>query len=156
MDVKRQQGRLDQLDLFEARKAGLGHGATGDGGTGSGACVEPQASAAWVQQRALTTALMEEIASSANLNQAYKRVRANKGAAGVDGMSVGVDSAGWKSPSPGVACANWASQPWWIASFNKRFCKSWSRFSILLSRTRVSAFALVAAPIWGSPRHKST
>lgn len=33
-------------------------------------------------------ALMEEIAGSANLNQAWKRVKANKGAAGVDGMSV--------------------------------------------------------------------
>jgi len=32
--------------------------------------------------------LMEEVASSANLNQAYKRVKANKGAAGVDGMSI--------------------------------------------------------------------
>jgi RNA-directed DNA polymerase len=31
---------------------------------------------------------MEEVASSTNLNQAYKRVKANKGAAGVDGMSV--------------------------------------------------------------------
>jgi RNA-directed DNA polymerase len=31
---------------------------------------------------------MEEVASSANLNLAYKRVKANKGAAGVDAMSV--------------------------------------------------------------------
>ena len=88
MDVKRQQGRLDQLDLFEARTVGLRHGATGDGGTRSGACEEPRASAAWAQQRALTTALMEEVTSSWNLNQAYKRVKANKGAAGVDGMTV--------------------------------------------------------------------
>ena len=32
--------------------------------------------------------LMEEVAGSANLNRAYKRVKANKGAAGVDAMSI--------------------------------------------------------------------
>ncbi len=88
MGRKRQQGTLDQLDLFEARRSGVRHGATGDGGTGTGACEESQASTVWGQQRALTTALMEEVASPANLNQAYKRVKANKGAAGVDGMTV--------------------------------------------------------------------
>ena len=90
MGVKRQQGSGDQKDLFdEALKASLRHGATGEGGTRSGACAEPQASTAWEQQRALTQALMEEVAGSANLNLAYKRVKANKGAAGVDGMTVG-------------------------------------------------------------------
>ena len=89
MGVKRQQGSPDQRDLFdEALKAALCHGATGDGGTRSGACEEQQSSTVWVEQRALTQHLMEEVASSANLNQAYKRVKANKGAAGVDGMSV--------------------------------------------------------------------
>jgi RNA-directed DNA polymerase len=88
MGVKRQQGSGDQKDLFdEALKASLRHGATGDGGTGAGACAEPQASTAWERQRALTRHLMEEVASSANLNLAYKRVKANKGAAGVDGMT---------------------------------------------------------------------
>ena len=89
MGVKRQQGSGDQKDLFdEALQASLRLGATGDGGTRSGACAESQASTAWEQQRALTQMLMEEVASSANLNQAYKRVKANKGAAGVDEMSV--------------------------------------------------------------------
>ena len=96
MGRKRQQGTLDQLDLFEARQAGVHHvrdarfqrDATGEGGTGSGAREEPQASTVWRQQRALTETLMEEIASSANLNQAYSQVKANKGAAGVDGMTV--------------------------------------------------------------------
>jgi RNA-directed DNA polymerase len=36
----------------------------------------------------LTERLMERICSPLNLNQAYKRVKANKGAAGVDGMTV--------------------------------------------------------------------
>lgn len=90
MGMKRQQGSTDQLDLFdEARQASLRHGATGDGGTGTGAFEEPQASTAWERQRASTQQLMERVVSSANLNLAYKRVKANKGSAGVDGMSVG-------------------------------------------------------------------
>jgi RNA-directed DNA polymerase len=89
MGVKRQQGSGDQQDLFDqALQASLRLGATGEGGTGPGACAEPQARAAWEQQRALTQMLMEEVASSANLNQAYRRVKANKGAAGVDAMSI--------------------------------------------------------------------
>lgn len=90
MGVKRQQGSADQLDLFdEALQASLRHGATGDGGTGTGACEESQASTAWERQRASTQQLMEQVVSSANLNLAYKRVKANKGSAGVDGMTVG-------------------------------------------------------------------
>ena len=63
MGVKRQQGNDDQLDLFDqARRASLRLGATGEGGTGPGACAEPQALAAFEQQRALTRMLMEEVA----------------------------------------------------------------------------------------------
>ncbi len=36
----------------------------------------------------LTKHLMEEICKPANLNRAYKRVKANKGAAGIDGMTI--------------------------------------------------------------------
>jgi RNA-directed DNA polymerase len=89
MSVERQQGRAYQSDLFdEALLKALRHGATGDGGTGPGACAERQALAAMDRQRALTQDLMERVASSANLNQAYKRVKANKGAPGTDGMTV--------------------------------------------------------------------
>jgi len=89
MGVERQQGGADQRDLLdEALLAARRHGAPGEGGTGAGASEERQASAAGSQERALTWQLMEEVASSANLNQAYKRVKANDGAAGVDGMAV--------------------------------------------------------------------
>lgn len=78
MGVKRQQGSGDQKDLFdEALQASLRHGVTGEGGTRSGAFEELQASAAWERQRALTQHLMEQVASSSNLNLAYKRVKAN-------------------------------------------------------------------------------
>jgi hypothetical protein len=44
MSVKRQQGSGDQQDLFDqALQASLRLGATGEGGTGPGACAEPQA-----------------------------------------------------------------------------------------------------------------
>jgi RNA-directed DNA polymerase len=89
MDVKRQQGSADQGDLLdEALMAALRHDASGEGGTGTGAAEEPQASTAWDHERALTRHLMEEVCGSANLNRAYKRVKANGGAAGVDGMGV--------------------------------------------------------------------
>jgi RNA-directed DNA polymerase len=89
MVVKQQQGSGDQLDLLdEVLKASLRHGATGEGGTGTGAYEERQATTAWEQNRALTQHMMEKVASSANLNQAYKRVKANGGAPGVDGMTV--------------------------------------------------------------------
>jgi RNA-directed DNA polymerase len=89
MGRKRQQGSGKQLDLFdEVLKASLRHGVPGEGGTGPGACVERQAPTAWDQNRALTEHVMEEAAGSANLDRAYKRVKANGGAAGVDGMTV--------------------------------------------------------------------
>jgi RNA-directed DNA polymerase len=40
------------------------------------------------EDESLTTGLMERICDRANLNQAYKRVKANKGAPGIDGRSV--------------------------------------------------------------------
>ena len=89
MRVKRQQGGTDQGDLFdEALKAVLRHGGGGDGGTGPAPAEEPQARTAWDHERALTQHLMEAVSGSANLERAYKRVKGNGGAPGVDGMTV--------------------------------------------------------------------
>jgi RNA-directed DNA polymerase len=89
MSVERQQGGAYQGDLFdEALLKALRHDAPGDGGTVAEASEERQALAALDRQRALTQGLTERVASSANLNQAYKRVKANKGAPGVDGRTV--------------------------------------------------------------------
>lgn len=95
MSVEQQQSSDRQWDIFdEALLSSLRHGATGEGGTWSGAFETRQASSAWDRTRALTQSLMEQVASSANLNRAYKRVKSNGGAPGVDGMTVS-DLRGW-------------------------------------------------------------
>jgi len=47
-----------------------------------------QIAEASIRDESLTKYLMEKICEPSNLNRAYKRVKANKGAAGVDGMTV--------------------------------------------------------------------
>jgi RNA-directed DNA polymerase len=50
--------------------------------------------AACNKEESLTESLMEEICEPANLNRAYKQVKANKGAAGIDNMQVS-DLSAW-------------------------------------------------------------
>ena len=88
MDVKRQQGSYYQPLLFGEGMEELRPGSTGDGGTEAGECEESQASAALDQARGLPDQLMEEVTRTQNLIEAINRVRANKGSAGVDGMTV--------------------------------------------------------------------
>jgi len=79
----------DQRSLFgaEAVMRPLGGG---EAGSQSALVEERQASSMSEGNRALTTdALMERICEGTNLNRAYKRVKANRGSPGVDGMTVG-------------------------------------------------------------------
>ena len=89
MDVEQQQGTWTQLSLFEVEKGSVRPGASGEGGTGPAAFEEWQASTASNRERALTGDLMERVCERGNLNRAYKRVKGNKGAPGIDGMTVG-------------------------------------------------------------------
>jgi RNA-directed DNA polymerase len=87
MGVERQQGRLYQRLLFESEES-LRHGSDGNGGTEADRTEEPQSPTASDQLRALTANLMEEVIDRNNLNRAYRRVKVNKGAPGVDGMTL--------------------------------------------------------------------
>jgi RNA-directed DNA polymerase len=64
------------------------HGQGGDGGTQSPRCVEEQPFTAKRQTRALADDLMRQVVSDENVLRALKKVKANKGAPGIDGMPV--------------------------------------------------------------------
>lgn len=66
----------------------ISHSNTGKSGTGTGMLEGQQSAAAKQNSCALATNLMEKIVNRSNLNQAYKRVKANKGSPGIDGMTV--------------------------------------------------------------------
>ncbi len=186
MSVERQQGGAYQLDLFdEALMKTLRPERPGDGGTGAGNREERQALAASAEQRALMWDVMERVASSANLNQAYKRVKANRGAPGVDGMTVD-DLGPWlvdhkdelvaqlvrgtyqpqpvkgrKTPKPGGGVRQLGIPPGIdrlgsIAWSSRPYCKSYSRSSTRPSRRRVSASARGAALMTRSPKRGRT
>ena len=56
-----------------------------------------QAYTASNRYRALSSRFMEEVTQPEDLNRAYQRVRANRGASGVDGMTIGKFK-GWLRP----------------------------------------------------------
>jgi RNA-directed DNA polymerase len=88
MNVERQQGITEQLSLFEQVGSVIRPVDFGEAGSGSETNEAQQALTAVAQQRALTQDLMERIVLPSNLNAAYRRVKANKGSAGIDGMTV--------------------------------------------------------------------
>lgn len=88
MNVERQQGITEQLSLFEQVGSVIRPVDFGEAGSGSETNEAQQAITAVAQQRALTQDLMERIVLPSNLNAAYRRVKANRGSAGIDGMTV--------------------------------------------------------------------
>ena len=89
MGAERQQGRAYQLTFdFEGDTETLRHDQGGDDGIRPARPEEPQTPTASDPARALTERLMEEVCRPENLNRAYRRVKANKGAPGVDGMTI--------------------------------------------------------------------
>lgn len=88
MNEERQQGIPEQLSLFEQVGSVIRPVDFGEAGSGSETNEEQQSFTAVEQQRALTQNLMERVVFPSNLNAAYRRVMANKGSAGIDGMTV--------------------------------------------------------------------
>src|SRR5271154_1249569 len=89
MGVARHQNRPFQQFPFPELEEYLHPDEAGKARSQSVRPEEPQASAASDPARALSVNLMEEVTKRDNLNRAFRQVRANKGAAGVDGMTVG-------------------------------------------------------------------
>jgi RNA-directed DNA polymerase len=88
MSAKRQQGHWYQQRLFADDSEPVRPGQGSEDGIPTSRCEESQPLAAVDRTRALTQHLMEEVTSRDNLNRAYQRVKANKGAAGVDGLTI--------------------------------------------------------------------
>lgn len=88
MRAQRQQGGRSQRLLFGADGEPLRHAQGGADGIQPARREEPQPLTASDRTRALTVDLMERICDRDNLNRAYRKVMANKGAPGVDGITV--------------------------------------------------------------------
>jgi RNA-directed DNA polymerase len=89
MTTMPQKSTAAQLDFFTEgwlRDPRLDR--TAPGGTGGGRPEGRQADTAADHTRALTADLLDRVLSPANLAEAYRRVRSNGGAPGIDGMTV--------------------------------------------------------------------
>jgi len=88
--MKRQtsNGIPEQLSFGWEERGSVGHGRSGEAVSGAAEQVVGQVPTAEEGTRALKQDLMERVAEQANLIEALRRVCANKGSAGVDGMNV--------------------------------------------------------------------
>ena len=90
MGTKRQtsSGLPGQLSFGWGERGRADHGPSSDAVSEAAGQVVEQGSTAEERTRALKQDLMEKVAAEANLLEALRRVCANKGSAGVDGMDV--------------------------------------------------------------------
>jgi len=90
MGTKRQtsSGLPEQLSFGWGERGRAGHGPGSDAVSEAAGQVVEQVSTAEERIRALKQDLMEKVAEEVNLLEALRRVCANKGSAGVDGMDV--------------------------------------------------------------------
>jgi hypothetical protein len=88
--MKRQRSNElpEQLSFGWEEQGCVGHGSSGEAVSGAAGQVVGQVLTAEEGIRALKQDLMERVAEEANLIEALRRVCANKGSAGVDGMDV--------------------------------------------------------------------
>lgn len=94
MRKERQQGGWYQRRLFADEGEPPRHDQGGEDGIQAARREESQTRTASDRTRALTDHLMERICERDNLNRAYRKVKANKGSPGIDGMTVG-ELAAW-------------------------------------------------------------
>lgn len=80
--------------MIDCRRGAISHGVTGESGTVANTLVAEQSHEAKSEPCVLAINLMEKICTKANLNRAFKRVKANKGAPGIDGLTV-EELSGW-------------------------------------------------------------
>jgi hypothetical protein len=72
----------------EMNRQNIPYGDNGKSGAGDESFEGQQISVESLAKETLAQDLMTVVCSKSNLNRAYKRVKSNKGAAGVDGMTV--------------------------------------------------------------------
>lgn len=84
----RQQRRDKQLQLFETEKVSFRPDREAGSGTTGTCSGESMFLSLLARNRALTTTILDTVVSPTNLDQAYKAVKRNGGAAGIDGMQV--------------------------------------------------------------------
>ena len=82
MGGKRQKNRSDQPELAFAEEA------RGEAPRAEAKGTEPTTATSVPQSPVVTEKLMEGILRTSNLLEAFRRVRANKGSPGIDGMTV--------------------------------------------------------------------